>query len=358
MLIRRSQYIVSFIFVAILTGCASTTPTKPVSQAVAPPQKSQKPEPQAQAPRSESKHDLSRYIAWMQKAQLVYNRFLAVLEEYQEIDLVSAELMQKHIPVNQANEKVRHHIQAVKKKFQEYRVLEKQLVLPDLKSPRLSRNVRRTKLYLETLHEQAKQGFLQSLKLYDSASSGKPVSAVELAARRLDHYIAVLDAENAMMRSSSALTNAKQPQHHLYKSIIASNSAAVSILRYYLDKIEGQDTPAVIYIQEGQTNLSASRRANTQGRSVAQFLAVKLSNQKASRSQAEVRNTMVRVMRSYQESFSVEESVANVMDTALATLETDNEDEDVLATVAPLIQQRLTLQQERQALVRSVADRL
>ncbi len=344
------------VLVLAFTGCATSSSRPEEQPTTTPPTTDAPPQPTVASPRLAA-NDLARFVDWIQRAQLAYNLLLEATGDYQQIDAISTDVLRNKLPINVAEQQTRRHLAQYKAKLQRYEQASKQLAIPQVTSPELSAEMRQLTAYLGTLREQVKQGFAQSVALFNRVAQGQKVDTTQFAARRLEHYVAMLEAENAMMRASGMLSSADHPQHQLQKTVIASNLAVITILRGYLDKIEAHGTPPVLFIQEGQTNLNGARSAIDRGRKLATLAVVRLNGGGTQTFTPKVRNTLMNAMLTYKDSFQVEERIVGLIDASLNTLET-GEQPTVLSAVEPLVQRRMQLQQQRQAMFRSIAEAL
>lgn len=339
------------------TGCATTAPRPTTPAEKTPTTTEATPAPARNKPQRAG-GDLARFVAWMQQAQAAYNLLLDATGDYQNIDIVSTAVLQKKLKVGAAVKQVQAHIASFKSKLQRYEHVAARLTIPQVGAGELTAEMHQLAAYLGTLREQVKQGFGQSVALFERVRQGKHVNVTQFATRRLEHYIAMLEAENAMMRASSVLSSIEHPQRQLQKTVVASNLAVISILRGYRDRFEATGTPPAIFIQEGQTNLEAARSAIARGRKLTTLMVIRLNTQVMGRTlNPKARSTMVNAMKTYTESFQVEERIVKAIDASLETLETGAQP-TVLAAVEPLVQRRMALQQQRQAMFRSIAEEL
>lgn len=195
------------------------------------------------------------------------------------------------------------------------------------------------------------------VELFEAALAGDPTIFAQLEARRYDHTIEQLHAENAFLEDSRRSIPPGTPEYLLNEVVEKINDATIEALLAIRPMLAGG-----VLDEAGAARTRTLASEARQMIASAQVTVMRLTEQVEGTApqsvvEADNRDLVLQVLETYAQSFDVESGMVDHVETML-TVVVDSVDVDrrdaLLASLASLIDQRISLSAERQRLAQSI----
>ncbi|MCB9957028.1 MAG: hypothetical protein H6843_00255 [Rhodospirillaceae bacterium] len=229
--------------------------------------------------------------------------------------------------------------------------------LPTLADPTLTSQLASLRGFAETGIETIAQSLDSGVELFEAALAGDPTIFDQLEARRYDHTIEQLHAENAFLEDSRRAIPPGTPEFLLNAIVEKINDATIAALLAIRPMLAGGSLDP-----EGAARTHALANEARQMIASAQVTVLRLTEQVEGAApqsvvEADNRDLVLQVLASYAQSLDVESGMVDHVETML-TVVGDNiggdRRDELLASLASLIDQRIALSAERQRLAQGI----
>lgn len=301
-------------------------------------------------------------IDWINQSKQVLDNYYRVYANSALVDEVSESLIANEVTENFAVRQGTSLLQSIRSEFDNVKEAHAKLLPP----PELSDNSMRRFIeihveLLRTLQRDVERAIDVSQEILLAAIEGDVHASDRLAQRQLDQFIAMLHNENRMISLASANIKQSHPQNKLQESVMASNSAMISIMQYLKTSQQG-DLEFGRHFAHARNMLNEAELHLRSGNK----LAKKMKNDfriQASDSMEEKRTKkiLIEMLDTYPESIDNEKKIIDIVYILMDSIELSVENMDssfvdnlemhgTILEFERLVDERLRLDRERTAL--------